>query len=72
VPFAAHGGSRAVSHKGIIVLCVRVGFTDAQQEGEVIDQDSKIILRRSTIWEYASRARGRGSGVCTSASRGGG
>ena len=58
-------------HEGIIVLSVRVGFTDAQQEGEVIDQDSTIILRRSTIWKYAFRARGRGWGVCTNTSGGG-
>ena len=29
--------------EGTIVLSVRVGFTDAQQEGEVIDQDSTGI-----------------------------
>jgi len=55
-------------HEGIIVLSVRVGFTDAQQEGEVIDQDSTIILRRSTIWNYAFQARGRGWGVSASIS----
>lgn len=52
-------------HEGIIVLSVRVGFTDAQQEGEVVDQDSTIILRRSTIWKHAFRARGRGWGIST-------
>ena len=34
-----------------------VWFTDAQKEGEVIDQHSTIILRRSSIWEYAFWAR---------------
>lgn len=50
-------------HEGIIVLSVRVGFTNAQQEGAVIDQDSTIILRRSTIWNYAFQARGCGWGA---------
>ena len=59
-------------HEGTIVLSVRVGFTDAQQEGEVIDQDSTVILRRSTIRKYVFRARGRGWRVCTSTSGGGG
>ena len=35
-------------HKGTIVPSVRVEFTGAQQEGEVINQDSTVILRRST------------------------
>ena len=55
-------------HEGIIVLSVRVGFTDAQQEGAVIDQDSTIILRRSTIWNYAFQARGHGWGAGATAS----
>jgi len=58
--------------EGTIVLSVRVGFTDSQQEGEVIDQDSTVILRRSTIRKYVFRARGRGWRVCTSTSGGGG
>jgi len=53
-------------HEGTIVRSIRVGFIDAQQEGEVIDQDSTVNLRRSTIREYAIRERGRGSGVCRS------
>jgi hypothetical protein len=57
-------------HEGIIVLSVRVGFTDAQQEGVVIDQDSTIILRRSTIWKYAFRAREQSWGVSASTSGG--
>jgi len=64
-PFAADGGSLAVSrgypvapdiHEGVIILSILVGFTDAQKEGGVIDQDSMIILRRSSIWKYAFRA----------------
>ena len=58
-------------HEGTIVLNVLVGFTDAQQEGEVIDLDSAVILRRSTKRKYAFQAWGRGWGVCTS-TRGGG
>jgi len=56
-------GRRAVSrigypvapdiHEGTIILSILVGFTDAQQEGGVIDQDSTIILRRSSVWKYA-------------------
>lgn len=65
IPFAPN------IHEGIIVLSVRVGFTDTQQEGAVIDQDSTIILRRSTIWNYVFQARGRGWGVGASAGGGG-
>ena len=54
-----------------IVLSVRVGFTDSQQAGGVIDQDSTVILRRSTIRKDVFRARGRGWEVCTSTSGGG-
>jgi len=54
-----------------IVLSVRVGFTDSQQEGEVIDQDSTVILRQSAIREDVFRASGRGWEVCTSTSGGG-
>jgi len=73
-PAATRAPSRELGtslQEGTIVLSVRVGFTDAQQEGEVIDQDSTVILRRSTIRKYVFRARGRGWGVCTSTSGGG-
>ena len=49
--------------EGTIVLSVRVGFTDSQQEGEDIDQDSTVILRPSTTRKYVFRAWGRGWGV---------
>ena len=78
-PTAARAPSREMGtlsspniQEGTIVLSVRVGFMDLQQEGEVIDQDSTGILRRSTIRKYVFRARGRGWGVCTSTSGGGG
>ena len=35
-------------HESIIILRILVGFTGAQQEGGFIDQDSTIILRRSS------------------------
>jgi len=76
-PWAAQAPSRELGtlstpgmHEGIIVLSIRVRFTDARHEGEVIDQDSTDILRRSTIRKYAFRARGGGWGVCTTTSGG--
>jgi len=55
-------------HEGIIISSILVGFTDAQQEGGVVDQDSTIVLQRSSIWKYALWARD----VVTSTSVGGG
>jgi len=63
IPFAPD------THEDSIVLSIRDGFIGAQQEGEVIDQHSTIILRRSSIWKYAFRGWGCGWGVCTSTSR---
>jgi len=69
-PTAARAPSRELDtpsapdiHEDTIVLSVRVGFTDAQQEGEVIDRDCTVILRRASIQKYSFRARGRGWGV---------
>jgi len=42
------------TYEGTIVLSVRVGFMETQQEGEDIDQNSTVILGRSTIRKYAS------------------
>ena len=77
-PRAARAPSRELGtpsvpdiHEGIIVLNVRVGFMDAQQEGEVTDRDSTVILQRSTIRKYTFQTRGGGWGVCTSTSGGG-
>ena len=58
-------------HEGITVLSVRVRPTDEWHEGEVIDQDSTVFSRCSTIQKYAFRARGRGWQVCTTTSGGG-
>jgi len=64
-PTAARSPSResgilfaADIHDGIvIILSILVGFTDAHKEGGVTDQDSTVILRRSSIWEDAFWAR---------------
>jgi len=47
-------------HESAIVLSVRVGITDAPQEGASIDQHWTIFLRGYTTWKYAFRARGHG------------
>ena len=75
-PFAAHGGSRAVSR---ITYPVRAGHTrgyhhterprrvhgrTARRQGYRSRLDD--YLRWSTAWKYAFRAKGRGWGVCTS------
>ena len=59
-------------HEGIIILSIRVRPTDAWHEGEVINQDSTVFSRCSTIQKYAFQARGHGWRVCTTTSGGGG
>ena len=43
-------------HEGIIILSICVRPMDARHEGEVIDQDSTVFSRCSTIQKCAFRA----------------
>ena len=56
-------------HEGVITSSIFVGFTDVQQEGGVIDQDSTIICDGPL---YGSTHCGEGTwlGGCTSTNGG--